>query len=192
MPNIKKVVEGVRKRYVSIDTKKAIGSGVILVTNFVLTCFHNLYVDSGIKVGKEEAEIVDVDPLHDLTLLMVKTKELERVILNKAGLGEVVFSFGNPMGLDGALLFGRVVFKTDQRVISDIHGQPGVSGSGLFNLQGELLGINHSVIGKKHIGSWLLCATPSENMGKILSDVFEVVPATAEEVEMYAQTVKTP
>lgn len=188
MSDIKVVVRNVMNRYVNIETKNAIGSGITLVTSFILTCFHNLGIDSEIKVNGVVAEIVDVDPIHDLTLLAVPTEEFDQIVLGIACLGEPVFSVGNPMGLSGALLFGRVVFKTDKRVITDIHGQPGVSGSGLFNLDGELLGINNSVLGKKHIGSWLTIATPSENMSKILSNIFHIVIPTIEEVEKYGET----
>ena len=188
--SIKTIVQGVMDRYVAIETKNAIGSGIILMTSFVLTCFHCLKVDSSISVNGKEAEIVDIDPINDLTLLAIQTEEFEQIPMGEASLGEPVFSIGNPMGLDGALLFGRVVFRTDKRVIHDMHGQPGISGSGLFNFEGELIGINSSVIGQKHIGSWLTIATPSENMGKILSNIFlsnifQVIQPTLEEIEKY-------
>jgi S1-C subfamily serine protease len=174
-------------RYVTVSTGKVLSSGVIITTGVVMTCFHSLSVDSETQVDGVVAEVLAVDTVHDLALLSVTTKEVSLVKLGKGALGEVVFLVGNPMGINGALLFGRVCLKSNLRVISDIHGMPGVSGSGLFNLDGELVGLNNSVIGQKHIGSWLLVALPTELMFKILGNVFRILPATAEDVEKYGQ-----
>ena len=183
--NIVPAVKNAQKRFVVVETKSNSGSGVIIATGIVMTCFHCLHTDSEIKVNDKDAEVVAVDAMHDLVLLSVETEDVETVELGQVSLGEQILSVANPMSMSGALLFGRVIFLTDKRIVHDIHGTPGVSGSGLFNFKGELAGINHSVLGTKHIGSHFTIAIPAEKFQKIISQVFHIVQPTEDEVEKY-------
>lgn len=182
---LEQAVNNADSRYVPLNAGGAIASGVIIGTGFVLTCFHSLRVDNGIKVGDVEAEIIGVDPAHDLALLEVPTIEVEAITLGSVFKGESVFSIGNPHGLSGALLFGRVVFLDDKKILHDMHGAPGISGSGLWDCAGELVGINHSVIGQKHIGNWLTASVPAFHLQKILRSVFRIAQPTDEEIAKY-------
>ena len=181
----KMAVSDAFRRFVVTETKSSASSGVVIITGVVLTCFHSLKVDSGIKVNGKEADIIAVDPLHDIALLQVETEECELVTLGEVDLGELVFSVGNPLNFPGALMFGHVCFQTDKRIVHDMHGAPGVSGSGLFNSRGELVGVNHSVAGNKHIGSWFTQAVPVLEMRNLLSKVFGIIQPTMEEVQKY-------
>ena len=179
------VVQDAVKRFVTTKAGGCTGSGVIITTGVVMTCFHCLRVDNGILVNDFEADIIAVDPKHDLMLVTAPTEPIDTVRLGTVGLGELVFSVCNPLDYAGALMFGHVCHITDAKVLTDIHGMPGISGSGLFNSKGELVGINHSVIGVKHIGSWMTCAVPSEQMQDILTKVFNIIQPTSEEVQKY-------
>lgn len=181
-----KAVQNASERYVATDSGKSIGSGVIITTGCVLTCFHTISVDNGISINGIEAEIIAVDPKHDLALLSVPTQERTTIHLADACIGESVVSVGNPHGFNGALLFGRVCFLDDKRVFTDMHGAPGISGAGLFDMNGDLIGVVCSVIGTKNCGNWFTIAIPSKNLMDILAKVFAVVQPTAEEVAKYA------
>lgn len=187
--DIKKVVDEAISRYVTVTIgDEGFASGVIIANNVVLTCFHCIHAGNTEKVDGVEAEIIAVDPLHDLALLSVKTKEVKIVKVGSAALGQVVISVSNPTGMEGTLLFGRVCYLDGKRVVHDMHIQPGSSGSGLFNLQGEMVGVNQKGIDN---GSWLSVALPSELMKKILSRVVHIVTASTEEVKKYG-TIPSP
>jgi S1-C subfamily serine protease len=142
-------------------------------------------VDSGIKVNDKDADIIAVDPQHDLALLQVETEECQLIHLGEVDYGELVFSVANPLSFTGALMFGHVCFQTEKRIVHDMHGAPGVSGSGLFNNNGELVGVNHSVAGHKHIGSSFTMAVPVLEMRSLLSKAFHIIQPTAEEIQKY-------
>jgi S1-C subfamily serine protease len=173
------------RRFVTTKAGGASGSGVVITTNVVMTCFHCLKVDNGITVNGVEADIIAVDPKHDLILLSVPTAKFETVRLGDGDLGELVFSVCNPLDYAGTLMFGHICHITSVKLLTDMHGMPGISGSGLFNNKGELVGINHSVVGVKHIGNWMTCAVPSEQMHDVLAKVFNIVQPTSEEVQKY-------
>lgn len=181
-------VKNASERFVVTESGKSIGSAVIVTTGCVLTCFHTISVDNGISINGIEADIIAVDPKHDLALLSVPTKERKTISLANACLGETVFSVGNPHGFSGALLFGRVCFLDENRVFTDQHGAPGISGAGLFNLEGELVGVVGSVIGTKNCGNWFTIAIPTKNMMDILAKVFAITQPTPEEVAKYGKT----
>lgn len=147
------------------------GSGVVLTTGFVLTSFHGLLAERGIKVSGKEAQIIAVDTKNDLTLLSVRTKKFAMMKLGSVSLAEQVFLVGNPNNLSGVLLFGRVGYVDKKQIAHDAHGTVGVSGSGLFNLKGELVGVNESVSGSSQGGSWLTIATPANRIMNILSKI---------------------
>lgn len=182
---LNQAVKNAVRRFVTTEAGSSEGSGVIITTGIVMSCFHSLHVDNGIKVNDVEAEIIAVDPVSDLVLLSLETEEIETIRLGDIGIGQNVLTIGNPMGLSGALLFGRVIWINEKQIIHDMHGSPGISGSALFNYEGEMIGLNHSVLGAKNIGSHYTVAVPSEKMKKILSKIFNIVQPTTEEVQKY-------
>lgn len=166
----KLAVQTATDRYVYIETGKGQqGSGVVIYTGLILTCFHNLEAHAGIKVRGKRAEIVKVDPKHDLLLVSVKTKRFDMVQLGSVELADTVVFVSNPNLLSGVLMFGRVGYVSKKMIVHDGHGAPGVSGSGLFNLQSELVGINYAVRGEDVTGNWLTIATPANKFRKVLS-----------------------
>jgi S1-C subfamily serine protease len=183
--NLTQAIENAMSRCVTVSAGNAEGSGVIITTGIILTCFHCLKVDNGIKVNDFNAKVVAVDPTHDLILLSVPTDEFETVRLCDVGLGQQVLTVGNPLSMVKALLFGRVIYQTEKRLIHDTHGAPGISGSGLWDNEGKLVGVNHSVLGAKHIGSHYTIAVPAEMFHDTLAEVFNIVSPTTEEVEKY-------
>jgi S1-C subfamily serine protease len=142
-------------------------------------------------VDEDEATILSVDPEHDLCLLNAPTLDTPPIVMGVANLGEMVLSVGHPLVLDDALLFGRVCKITDDKIYTDQHGTSGVSGSALFNTDGELLGIIHSVMGKKDCGSWFTIAMPAVSLQKILATALRIVQPTPEEIVKFGGTNET-
>jgi S1-C subfamily serine protease len=182
---LKTAVDYAMQRYVKVDTEQCAGSGVVIATSCVLTCFHCLRVNSVVGVNDEPAEVIAVDPTNDLCLLACKTVEVDNIRLGDAGLGRHVFTVANPMNLSGALLFGQIIWESNMRIVTDIHATSGVSGAGLYNFDGELVGLIHSVMGMKHFGAGYGVATPALWFQKILSTVFHIIAPTADEVQKY-------
>lgn len=183
--NINEACENALWRNVKTVTGSTSGSGVVICTGVVMTCFHCLHVDCEIIVDDEQATILGVDPKHDLCLLSVRTLDAPPIVIAFASLGEEVLSAGNPLTFNDALMFGRIVHIDEERIAHDMHGAPGISGSGLFNTSGCLVGVNHSVTGRKNIGSWLTLAVPSQSLQKILQIALRIVQPTPQDVEKY-------
>ena len=145
----------------------SLGSGVIIDTNegYLVTNNHVIDGADDIKVvmfdkRELEAEIVATDPPSDLAVLRVNPEELSTVTLGdseKLSVGEWVVAIGSPFGLhlNHTVTAGIVSAVGRSSVMSrnnfedfiqhDAAINPGNSGGALFNLDGELVGINTAI-----------------------------------------------
>jgi serine protease Do len=106
-----------------------------------------------------DAEIIGTDPRSDLALLRVDASDLPVVKLATAGeleVGEWVLAIGSPFGLDYSVTAGIVSAKgrslpTENNenyvpfIQTDVAINPGNSGGPLFNLDGEVVGVNSQI-----------------------------------------------
>jgi serine protease Do len=147
-------------------TQRSLGSGVIIdpKKGFILTNNHVVANADEITVrlddGKEyKAEVVGRDPKTDLAL--IKTKEGLEVEgeaplgdSDKAQVGEWVMAIGNPFGLERTVTVGILSAKGrvigagpyDDFLQTDAAINPGNSGGPLFNMKGEVVGINTAIV----------------------------------------------
>ena len=145
----------------------AMGSGVIINKDegFIITNNHVIDNSDNIKVilfNKREidATIVATDPLSDLALLKVLKGELSEAKIGNSDrlkAGEWVVAIGSPFGLhlNHTVTAGIVSATGRSSVVSrnnfedfiqhDAAINPGNSGGALFNLYGELVGINTAI-----------------------------------------------
>ena len=145
----------------------SMGSGVIIDANegYIITNNHVIKDAEEIKVvlfDKREVEaiIVATDPLSDLAVIKVETGSLSTVDLgdsDKLSVGEWVVAIGSPFGLNlnHTVTAGIVSAVGRSSVMSrnnfedfiqhDAAINPGNSGGGLFNLDGQLIGINTAI-----------------------------------------------
>lgn len=129
--------------------------GVIWRTNYVFTNSHCLLLvpngppsedgDLNIKINNNKAEVVKdfgattTASVSDLVLLRTKTKYFEPVGWEtNFQLGDVVFSFGK-----SGLAVGKIsnISPTRMAIFADLRTRPGDSGSGLWSLEGKLIGL---------------------------------------------------
>jgi len=102
-----------------------------------------------------EAEVVGRDEKTDLALIKAKTwvdfpEPIKLGDSNKLRVGDWVMAIGNPFGLDHTVTAGIVSAKGkaigagpyDDFIQTDASINPGNSGGPLFNIQGEVVGIN--------------------------------------------------
>lgn len=106
-----------------------------------------------------EAEVIGTDPRSDLALLRIDAKGLPMLKLARNGeleVGEWVLAIGSPFGLDYSVTAGIVSAKgrslpTERNenyvpfIQTDVAINPGNSGGPLFNLDGEVVGVNSQI-----------------------------------------------
>jgi serine protease Do len=143
---------------------RSLGSGIIINREgYILTNNHVVENASDIKVSlsdKEEfaAKVIGRDPKTDVALIKIEAKkELPAAALgdsNKLRVGEWVMAIGNPFGLGHTVTTGIVSAKGriigagpyDEFIQTDASINPGNSGGPLFNMNGEVVGINTAIV----------------------------------------------
>jgi serine protease Do len=140
------------------------GSGFILKSNYILTNFHVVEDATEVIVSLSDrrefkAEVVGVDPLSDLALLEVDGKDLPAVNVgnsDKLNVGDWVIAIGSPFSFDFSVTAGIVSAKGRSIqnnnignyvpfLQTDVAINPGNSGGPLFNLDGDVVGINSQI-----------------------------------------------
>ncbi|ATB28803.1 Do family serine endopeptidase [Melittangium boletus] len=159
------------------------GSGFIIDPNgLILT--NNHVVENAISIrirlndGRQfDARVLGRDPLTDLALLKLQgdVKNLPVARLGDSDavrVGDTVVAIGNPFGLTSSVSAGILSARArdiqsgpyDNFLQTDAAINPGNSGGPLFNVRGEVIGINTAIVGG---GSGIGFAVPS-NMARAL------------------------
>ncbi|WP_371922309.1 MULTISPECIES: DegQ family serine endoprotease [Pseudomonas] len=141
---------------------QSLGSGFIISSDgYVLTNNHVVADADEIIVrlsdrSELQAKLVGTDPRTDVALLKVEGKNLPTVKLGdseRLKVGEWVLAIGSPFGFDHSVTKGIVSAKgrtlpNDTYVPfiqTDVAINPGNSGGPLFNMNGEVVGINSQI-----------------------------------------------
>lgn len=150
------------------EAARSVGSGFIISPDgHVVT--NNHVVDRARQItvrlsdGRElAAEVVGKDPSTDLALLRLKDKKLTDLPFVYLGdsdaleVGDWVVAIGNPFGLDHSVSHGMISAKErvigvgvfDDFIQTDALINPGNSGGPLFNMRGEVVGVNTAVVSR--------------------------------------------
>ncbi len=182
--------------------RRSLGSGFIVSDDgYILTNNHVVEKAEEIVVtllDKEEfkAEVVGTDPKTDIALIKIGTgTKLPFVRLGDSEtleIGEWVVAIGNPFGLGHTVTTGIVSAKGrvigsgpyDDFIQTDASINPGNSGGPLFNLRGEVVGINTAIIqGGQGIGF----ATPVHLAKSVLGQLREKGKVTRGWLGVYIQ-----
>ncbi|MGB7291229.1 MAG: DegQ family serine endoprotease [Thermodesulfobacteriota bacterium] len=144
--------------------QKGLGSGFIISEDgYVVTNNHVVEKADDIEVifengEKYKAEIIGKDPKTDLALIkMNPKKELQAVTFgnsDKLRIGDWVIAIGNPFGLGHTVTAGIVsaegrvlgMGSYDDFIQTDAPINPGNSGGPLFNLEGDVVGVNTAIV----------------------------------------------
>jgi serine protease Do len=156
----------------------SLGSGFIINHDgFILTNNHVVGDATEIRVklsdGREfGAKVVGKDPPTDVALIKLEKAphDLPTVALGDSDAleqGDFVLALGNPFGLSGSASFGIVSAKArtlqngpfDDFIQTDAAINPGNSGGPLFNMKGEVVGINTAIVSPQ-IGQGIGFAVP--------------------------------
>jgi serine protease Do len=131
-------------------------SGIVVTNNHVIAEADEIIVNfaDGTKL---RAELLGRDEKVDLAVLRVKPKAPLKAVnfgdSDKTRVGEWVIAIGNPFGLGGSVTVGVVSARNrniesslyDDFIQTDAAINRGNSGGPLFNLQGEVIGINTAI-----------------------------------------------
>lgn len=140
----------------------SLGSGFIISSDgHILTNYHVVRGAAEIIVKLSDrrqfpARVIGVDPPSDLALLKIEAEGLPVADIGDAEalrVGEWVMAIGSPFGFEHSVTVGIVSAKgrsigTEQYVPfiqTDVAINPGNSGGPLFNLRGEVVGINSQI-----------------------------------------------
>lgn len=148
--------------------QRSLGSGFVIdKEGYILTNNHVVEKASSIKVkltdGKEyEAKVIGKDAKTDLALIKINARNSLPVAAlgdsDKLEVGDWVLAIGNPFGLEQTVTTGIVSAKGrvigqgpyDDFIQTDASINPGNSGGPLFNLKGEVVGINTAIVSGGH------------------------------------------
>jgi len=143
----------------------SLGSGFIISEDgYILTNNHVIEDADEIIVRMRDrkelvAEVIGSDPRTDIALLKIEAEDLPTVKIGKSSdlkVGQWVIAIGEPFGLDYTVTHGIVSalgrsLPDDTYVPfiqTDVSINPGNSGGPLFNLDGEVVGINSQIYSK--------------------------------------------
>src|SRR5690554_721186 len=141
---------------------QSLGSGFIISSDgYIMTNAHVIRNASEVVVklnDKREftAKIIGADSRTDVALLKIEATGLPKVNIgdpNQLKVGEWVVAIGSPFGLESTLTAGVVSAKGRALpqenfvpfIQTDVAINPGNSGGPLFNLNGEVVGINSQI-----------------------------------------------
>jgi serine protease Do len=138
-------------------------NGTIITNNHVINNAEDIVVRVGDK--EYEAKVLGADPYSDLAVLKIDTNEKFTPVKfgnsDKARVGDWVVAIGNPFGLGGTVTSGIIsarnrdinLTRYDDFIQTDASINQGNSGGPLFNLDGDVIGINTAIIAPGQSGS---------------------------------------
>lgn len=147
----------------SPETLSSLGSGFIISEDgYVISNYHVVREADEVIVRMSDrkeyvAEIVGTDPRSDIAVLKIESDTpLPTLKLGKSSqleVGEWVLAIGSPFGFDHSVTAGIVSAKGRSLpnenyvpfIQTDVAINPGNSGGPLFNLDGEVVGVNSQI-----------------------------------------------
>ena len=157
-------------------------SGLVVTNNHVIADADeiNVILNDGTKLP---AELVGKDSKADLALLRVHADHPLKAVAfgdsDKLRLGEWVIAIGNPFSLGGTVTAGIVSARNrdiqsgpyDNYIQTDAAINRGNSGGPLFNLNGEVIGINTAIISPSGGSIGIGFAVPSDTAMPVLDQL---------------------
>jgi serine protease Do len=161
--------------------------GYVITNNHVVAQADEVLVTLNDK-RQFRAKIIGKDQKMDIALLQIRDADkktparLAAVPLgdsDKVRIAESVFAVGNPFGLQGTVTLGIISAKNrtigqgpfDDYLQTDASINPGNSGGPLFNLKGEVVGINTMIFSRSGQSGGLGFAIPINEAKSLLPDL---------------------
>ena len=169
---------------------RSVGSGFIISEDgYVLTNYHVIAKAEKVSVQLRdrrefEAEIVGTDQQSDLALLKVDASGLPSVKIGSSEalqVGEWVMAIGAPFGFENTITKGIVSAKGRSLpnenyvpfIQTDAAVNPGNSGGPLFNMDGEVVGVNSQIVSRSGGFNGLSFAVPIDMAMNVVEQLKE-------------------
>ena len=133
--------------------------GIVVTNNHVIQDAEDIIVRvTGDKEFK--AKVIGADPLSDIAVLQLETKEKFIPVKfgnsDQARIGDWVIAIGNPFGLGGTVTSGIIsarnrsigLSRYEDFIQTDASINSGNSGGPLFDMSGDVIGINTAILGR--------------------------------------------
>jgi len=164
----------------------ALGSGFIIDQKGIVVTNNHVIQDAEdiiIRVNGDKefkAKVIGSDPLSDLAVLQLETKEKFIPVKfgdsDKARIGDWVIAIGNPFGLGGTVTSGIIsarnrsigLSRYEDYIQTDASINSGNSGGPLFDMNGDVIGINTAILGRS--GSIGIGFSIPSNSAKLVID----------------------
>tara|TARA_A100001011_G_scaffold348816_1_gene386933 strand:- start:50 stop:1456 length:1407 start_codon:yes stop_codon:yes gene_type:complete len=164
----------------------ALGSGFIISEKGLVVTNNHVIQDAEdiiIRVNGDKeykAKVVGSDPLSDIAVLQLETTEKFVPVKfgnsDKARIGDWVIAIGNPFGLGGTVTSGIIsarnrsigLSRYEDYIQTDASINSGNSGGPLFDMNGDVIGINTAILGRS--GSIGIGFSIPSNSAKIVID----------------------
>ena len=153
--------------------------GIVITNNHVIQDAENIIVR--VNGDKEfKAEVIGADPLSDIAVLKLDSNEKFIPVKfgnsDKARIGDWVIAIGNPFGFGGTVTSGIIsarnrslgLTRYEDYIQTDASINSGNSGGPLFDLNGDVIGINTAILGRS--GSIGIGFAIPSNSAKIVID----------------------
>ena len=144
----------------------ALGSGFIIDEKGIVITNNHVIQDADdiiVRVNGDQefkAKVLGADPLMDIAVLQLETDEKFIPVAfgdsNKARIGDWVIAIGNPFGLGGTVTAGIIsarnrsigLSRYEDFIQTDASINSGNSGGPLFDMEGNVIGINTAILGR--------------------------------------------
>ena len=157
--------------------------GLVITNNHVIDGAEDIFVR--VNGDKEyKAKVIGADPLSDVAVLEIISEDnfipVKFGDSDKARIGDWVVAIGNPFGLGGTVTAGIIsarnreigLSRYEDYIQTDASINVGNSGGPLFNLDGEVIGINTAILGQAgSIGIGF--AIPSNSASAVIDQLIE-------------------
>ncbi len=157
--------------------------GIVVTNNHVIQGAEDIFVT--VNGEKEyQAEILGADPLSDIAVLKINSDEKFFPVKfgdsDVARVGDWVIAIGNPFGLGGTVTSGIIsarnrsigLSRYEDYIQTDASINSGNSGGPLFNMNGDVIGINTAILGQSgSIGIGF--AIPSNSAKKVINQLIK-------------------
>ena len=133
--------------------------GIVVTNNHVIQGAEDIVVQ--VNGDKEfKAKVIGADPLSDIAVLQLETKEKFIPVKfgdsDKARIGDWVIAIGNPFGFGGTVTSGIIsarnrsigLSRYEDYIQTDASINSGNSGGPLFDMNGDVIGINTAILGR--------------------------------------------
>jgi len=171
----------------STSMTSSVGSGFLVDSDgYIVTNFHVIDQAKEISVAlndgtKYKGKLIGFDEKTDLALLKIDSKKLLPTAKfgdsSKARVGEWVIAVGNPYGLGSSVSLGiisankRSVNQMDGFIQTDAAINKGNSGGPLFNIKGEVIGVNSALYSPSGVNIGIGFANPSNSVESIIKQL---------------------